>query len=106
MAGLTEGPDPSTPEVLRAWVVDLVDRVAELDRRLKLAEAREGWAVSMLENEVMPRLAQLDRQIEQVPDVVDRVMGEHDAVLKAKLDQVLEVQKREADGPDWEPHAA
>lgn len=97
MAGLTEGPDPSPPEVLRAWVLELVDEMADVrnrlvdaERRLKIVEARAGWAVTMIEDEVIPRLAEHDRQIEQVPDVVDRVMGEHEAVLKAQLDRVLE----------------
>ena len=89
MAGLTDVPNPSDHQVFRAWLIELVDALANVEGRLKLVEAKVGWAVSMLENEVILRLAEHDRQIATVPEVVDRVMSQHDAVLKAQLDRAL-----------------
>ena len=44
----------------RAWVVDLVDRVSELER-----------------------------QMAAIPDSVEKIMTEHDAPLMAKVDQLV-----------------
>jgi len=45
----------------RAWMVDLIDRVTELER-----------------------------QMAAIPDSVEKIMTEHDAPLMAKVDQLLE----------------
>ncbi len=45
----------------RAWIVDLVDRVTELERQMKA-----------------------------IPDSVEKIMTEHDQPLMAKVDQLLE----------------
>ena len=44
----------------RAWIVDLVDRVTELER-----------------------------QMAAIPDAVEKIMTEHDAPLMAKVDQLV-----------------
>ncbi len=86
---LRAGPDPSTPEVLRAWVIDLVDRVAELQTKLADVERR-------LNIVVIPQVAELQSQMVAVTETVakrESTLTAFLARLEASTEKVLNLAR-------------